>query len=403
MTTTPLAIGIIGSGNRGIDTFGRLLDKRDDAQVVALADPNHLRLAANAKKLKNAPRAYASAEAMLDAETLDAVIVTSPDHCHEEHATIALQRGVNVLIDKPLATTVAGCQRVMSAAESSGAIAMIGFNLRHAPVLQRLKKLIDDGDLGRVFLVENREFYNGGRTYMSRWNRLQANSGGLWIHKGSHDFDVFNWLLGYPKPVRVSATASVSVLNADNLPFPLKDGVPAGPTCRSCAYRNQCPDVFDLTESPEWSDAAAEVDGYQRDLCMYLSEKDTHDNGIATVDYENGVRASHLECFVTSMTDRLYTIVGDRGLAEASLHDMRITVRPRWTQEVVTYQIPEARGGHGGADPLLLEQFIATIQGKREGGATLEQGMWATAIGQAAELSVKRQATVSIDELFADS
>jgi predicted dehydrogenase len=395
-------VGIIGAGGRGIMCFGKAIQSRTDAQVVALCDPNPVRMECAAKELGCTPAFYSSVEAMIAAEKLDAVVIASPDYCHESNAVMALAHGVNVLIDKPLATTVKGCQSIISAAEKSGKIIMMGFNLRHHDVLKRLKKLIVDGVLGRIFLMENREFYDGGRTYMSRWNRLYSQSGGLWIHKGSHDFDVFNWLLDFPKPVKVSAFAGIDVLNPQNIPFALKPGVPVGPTCRECPYGEICPDIFKIedVENSPWSGRAVEVDGYTKDLCMYTSDKDTHDNGIAMVEYENGVKASHLECFITSLNDRLFTVVGDRGQAEVSLEQRLITIRPRWSQEVITHQIPESAGGHGGADPMLVEAFFKVLKGEEPNTSTTDHGMWSTAIGQAAEISRREERTVRVSELF---
>ena len=397
-----IKVGIIGAGGRGILAFGKTIATRSDAQVVALCDPNQVRMEFAANDLGFKPNFYDSVEAMIAVEKLDAVVITSPDFCHESNAVAALSHGVHVLLDKPLATTVKGCQNIINAAEKSGKILMMGFNLRHHEVLKRLKKLISDGVLGRVFLMENREFYDGGRTYMSRWNRLYAKGGGLWIHKGSHDFDVFNWLLDFPKPVKVSAFAGVDVLNLQHIPFAVKPGVPVGPTCHECPYGELCPDIYkiDGIQNSPWSDRAVALDGYAKDLCMYTSDKDTHDNGIAMVEYENGVKASHLECFVTSMSDRRYTVVGDLGQAEVSLEQRLITIRPRWSKEVITYHVPEVQGGHGGADPMLINAFFRVLKGEEKNSSTTEQGMWATAIGQAAEISRREERTVKVAELF---
>jgi predicted dehydrogenase len=402
MSEKKFRVGIVGAGGRGIDCFGIIISKRDDAEIVALCDPNPVRMEYAEKTLGKDIEFYSSVEEMTAKEDLDAIVITSPDYCHEANAVAALKSGINVLIDKPLATTVRGCRNIISEAEKTGKILMMGFNLRHHQVLMKLKQIIVDGTIGRVFLIENREFYDGGRTYMSRWNRHYAKSGGLWIHKGSHDFDIFNWLLDFPKPVKVSAFAGVDVLTPQHLPFELKPGIPAGPTCSKCPYSKVCPDVYaipDIQDGP-WGDRAFESDGYAKDVCMYLSEKDTHDNGIAIVEYENGAKASHMECFITPISDRLYTVVGDRGQAEVSLEQRSIVVRPRWSQETITYHIPLTGGGHGGADPGLVESFFKALKGDVENVSTANHGMWATAIGQAAEISRRESRTVQVRELF---
>ncbi|MBO4305314.1 MAG: Gfo/Idh/MocA family oxidoreductase, partial [Lentisphaeria bacterium] len=190
-----LRIGIVGTGSRGTACFGKLLSKRNDVEITALCDPNPVRMRGAAKILGISPRFYSDMETMGEKETLDGVIITSPDAFHHDCAMTALKHGWNVLIDKPLATNVKDGREIIEYARKAGKSVMIGFNLRHHAVLKRLKKIIEEGVLGKIFLAENREFYGGGRTYMARWNRLFSMTGGLWIHKASHDFDIFNWLL----------------------------------------------------------------------------------------------------------------------------------------------------------------------------------------------------------------
>ena len=395
--------GVVGVGSRGLHAFSKMICDRTDAEVAAFCDTNVIRMETAAKKLNITPNFYSSITEMVKNETLDAVVITTPDFYHEECAVEALEAGVNVLIDKPLATSVKGCRRIIATAEKAGKTVMLGFNLRHNAVLKRLKQIISGGTLGKVFLIENREFYDGGRTYMSRWNRSYEFCGGLWIHKGSHDFDVFQWLLDFPKPVKVSSFAGINVLDKDHIPFEVTPGTPVGPTCHECPYKKVCPDIYDISdELDRWGDEAAKLDGYKKDLCIYTSDKTVHDNGIAMVEYDNGARASHMECFVTPISDRRYTVVGELGQAEASLTDRVVTVRPRWSKETITYNIPDEEGGHGGADPKLLDTFIKVITGAVANTSTTDHGMMSTAVGQAAELSRRENRTVFIEELFRD-
>ena len=395
--------GIVGVGSRGLQAFSTMICKRSDAEIAAFCDTNALRMKCAAEKLNITPNFYSTITGMVKNESLDAVVITTPDFYHEECAIEALQNGVNVLIDKPLATSVKGCRNIIAAAEKAGRTVMLGFNLRHNAVLKKVKKLISENTIGKVFLIENREFYDGGRTYMARWNRSYEFCGGLWIHKGSHDFDVFQWLLDFPKPVKVSSFAGINALDKDHIPFEVTPGTPVGPTCHECPYKKICPDIYDISdELDRWGDEAAKLDGYKKDLCIYTSDKTVHDNGIALVEYDNGARASHMECFVTPISDRRYTIVGELGQAEASLTDRVVTVRPRWSKETITYNIPDEEGGHGGADPKLLDTFIKVITGVLANTSTTEHGMMSTAVGQAAELSRRENRTVFIEELFRD-
>ena len=395
-----LQFGIVGTGVRGIHCFGALLNERSDCVIQAVCDRNRTRAEFAASRF-DSPPVYTELEEMLLREPLDALIITTPDAAHEECAVRALRHRLSVLIDKPLATTVAGCRNIIREARQSGKVAMTGFNLRHAPLLAKLKQIVAEGVLGNVFLVENREFYENGRTYMARWNGKKADSGGLWIHKGCHDFDVFNWLLGFPRPRKVAAFSGMNVFRPDRLPFQPREGVPPGPCCSQCPYAadGTCPDAVRYDE-PEWSDAARQQDGYVKDACMYASDLSTHDNGVAVVEYDNGARASHLECFVTGLTDRFYTVVGTLGQASLSLSGRTITVLKRWTRETVTYEIPEVAGDHAGADPGLVECFVQAVRAGKPDTSSCEQGLLATAIGQAAELSREENRVVFFDELL---
>ncbi|OQA84149.1 MAG: putative oxidoreductase YteT precursor [Lentisphaerae bacterium ADurb.Bin242] len=395
-----LTFAIVGTGSRGVLCFGELLKKRSDCTIKALCDRNAIRAKIAAGKL-GSPAIYTDLELLLKEAKPDAVIITTPDASHEECAVKALKHKVNILIDKPLATTVKGCRNIIREAEKSGKVAMMGFNLRHAPLLMKLKEIVETGVLGRIFLVENREFYSNGRTYMARWNGRKSSSGGLWIHKGSHDFDVFNWLFGFPKPCKVAAFAGMNVFIPDGFPFPLEKDIRPGPCCSECHYAENglCKDAYPHTEE-EWSGEARKLDGYVKDSCIYLSDRSVHDNGFAIVEYENGVRACHMECFVTGMSDRFYTVVGTLGQASLSLAGCTLTVLKRWSNEKIVYEIPEPRGGHAGADPGLLESFIRAIRGTEPNTATFDQGMLSTAIGEAAELSRAENRVVFLKELL---
>ena len=389
-------IGVVGLGARGAFCFGELIQKRNDCRIAAVCDINKVRLKHIAEKF-NVSQTYTDLEQMLKKEKLDGLIITTPDAEHEKCAVTALNHGVNILLDKPLATSRQGGLNIIEAAEKIGRIAMMGFNLRHAPLLKKLKEIVDEGVLGRIILIENREFYDGGRTYMSRWNGRKSYSGGLWNHKGSHDFDIFNWLLNFPAPKKVSAFSGMSVFTPDNFPFELENGIQPGPCCSKCYYcqKGICRDSFPVTDENMWGEEAVADDGYRKDSCMYMSDLSVHDNGIAMVEYENGVRASHLECFVCGMSDRFYTVTGNRGLATLRLSGNTIEVIKRWTWEKITYEVSLSHNDlHGGADPILLEAFVETILGKRENKATLEQGLIATTIAEAAELSKEENRTI---------
>ena len=398
-----LKIGVIGAGVRGVLDFVMMLVDRNDARLTAIADPNGVRSRKAADLLDTGVKCYSSAVDMLDAETLDGVIITSPDYTHEENALAAIERGVNILVDKPLATTSAGCMRIIKAAREKNVVLSVGFNLRCLPVIRKVKELIDNGEIGNVMLIENREFYNGGRTYMARWNRRYKWSGGLWVHKGSHDFDIFNWWNSSGTPIRVSSFAGVNAFNMRGIPFVVDPDIPVGPYCAACGYKDMCPDYSPPIPigPPLFAEDAMKVDHYARDLCIFTSDKDVFDNGVAIVEYDNNTRASHIECFVCNFEDRIYTVIGDKGIITASLtNPSSVVLKPRWGKEDRLIHVPPAGdGGHGGADPFIAAGFLKSIRDGSVNLATGTDGVRSVAIGEAAEISWREHRMVEIDEV----
>jgi predicted dehydrogenase len=235
-------IGLVGTGNRGVNQIGKGLAARDDVVLASMADKNPVRLKAARDKLGTESQLYTSLDEMLRCEQLDGLAVTTPDYLHAEHVIEALQAGVrHVFVDKLLATTAADCLRIAEVSKQTGGEVSIGFNLRRVLLLQTIKAMIDDDEIGELMMMENREFYNGGRSYMARWNRKYEYSGGLWIHKGSHDFDVFNWLNPKGNPSRVRASAGINALRADKIPFEVDAKIPVGPQLRLLRLQQNLP------------------------------------------------------------------------------------------------------------------------------------------------------------------
>ena len=410
-----LRLGIVGAGNRGAMAFGLLFTEEhaDTVKIVALTDSNRTRAEAALAVLDSKADVYESSGEMFARKDIDAVVIASPDYLHEEQCIDAFAHGKHVLVDKPLATTATGCLRVIEASKRAGRMLYMGFNLRHDVMLKRLKQLVDGGDLGKVFSIQAVEHYDGGRTYMARWNRLKKYSGGLFIHKGSHDFDVINWLMGAARPARVSCFGGVSVFKEENLPFTLREGVAPGPGCSACPYREECPDCDVWADAFQnlnakygdkarrmWDEAATAKDGYRKDLCMYLSDKDTHDQGIAIIEYDDGATASHSEYFATPITNRRYMVEGTRGHGEADLHERRICLFPRWTSDRIEYAIAADVGGHGGTDPKMCAEFVRCVLEHRQPSASGIDGAWSVAVGEACELARAEKRTVEISEVL---
>lgn len=398
-------VGIVGIGGRGYG-FASMLRNRKDARVVAVADRNRVRAERARANAGLDFETHQDVDGLLKRDDVDAVIVTTPDYLHREHAVAALKAGKHLLVDKPIATTVPDGLAILEESKRSDRVLVMGFNLRYVSTLNEAKKLIDAGRIGTPFYLAAAEYYSGGKTYMSRWNRLKKYTGGLFLHKGSHDFDILNWFNHPARPARVSAFGGVNNLNPESLPFTLEPGEEAGPNCAACKVAFKCPDAQvsyispDSSQKPLFDAETAKEDGYLKDLCIFLSDKDTFDNAVAIIEYDNSTRAMHSEVFVTALSNRVYSIAGSHGHLEIDLHACTIKEYPRWTRNVITHNIAPAQGGHGGSDPTLVDSFLGAVtRGERPRAGAID-GIWSIAAGVAAELSRAEQRTVEIAEIL---
>lgn len=141
-------------------------------------------------------------------ETVDAVLVTTPNKYHEAYVVDALEAGLDVLVEKPLGHTLASAERIASVERESSGFCMIGFHNRFAPPVQALTAYRDRGNLGDVSHVEANYIRRRGIPNRGSWFTQKAVSGGgSLIDLGVHAIDLSLHLLDFPEVSEVSASA----------------------------------------------------------------------------------------------------------------------------------------------------------------------------------------------------
>lgn len=138
---------------------------------------------------------------------VDAVLVTTPNKYHEQYVTDALEAGLDVLVEKPLAHTLDSATRIAEAAADAEGFCMVGFHKRFANPVQTLAAYRDEGDLGDVRHVEADYIRRRGVPGRGTWfTRKDVAGGGSLIDIGAHAIDLSLYLLGFPEVVEVSGT-----------------------------------------------------------------------------------------------------------------------------------------------------------------------------------------------------
>lgn len=141
-------------------------------------------------------KSYSTLEGFLqeDNET-DVVIIATPNGLHREHAIRCLKAGKNVLIEKPIALTVEDAQDILSVANERKLRVFSSMQLRFSPVVQYVKKLIDNKALGKIFMVNIQCYWNRNKNYykLREWHGTDEMDGGVLFTQFSHFVDILNF------------------------------------------------------------------------------------------------------------------------------------------------------------------------------------------------------------------
>jgi predicted dehydrogenase len=337
-----LRVGAIGIGARG--GLARAANGLD-ARVVAAADPTESGQA-RAKELFGPDTAVMADFHDLLGENLDAIVVTAPDFAHEDIAVDLLAAGIPVYLEKPLAITIDGCDRVLETARKHGTRLYVGHNMRHMSFVLKMRELITSGAIGEVKAIWCRHFVgHGGDFYFKTWHADRTKSTGLLLQKGAHDIDVIHWLAG-------GYTRRVAAMGALTLYGQITD-------------RQDNSDRLRTEWGGQWPPLS------QRQLNPVV---DVEDLSMLNMALDNGVYATYEQCHYTPDYWRNYTVIGTEGRIENFGDTGPDTVIRLWNKRTEyngagdkTIPVHSGEGGHGGSDTAIVGEFLRFV---RAGGAT---------------------------------
>ncbi|HLZ58271.1 MAG TPA: Gfo/Idh/MocA family oxidoreductase [Ktedonosporobacter sp.] len=202
--TGPVRVGIIGLGFGG-ETALKCYKQLPNVEVVALAGLEEEKLKSLGETY-NVPYLYRYYEELLARDDIDAVSIAVPNFLHAPVALAALERGLHVLCEKPLADTVANAELIVQAATRANRVLQVVFNHRERGDIQVLKRYIDEGKLGQIYYAKAHWMRRRGIPGAGSWfvSKKMAGGGPL-IDLGVHVLDMALYLLGEPEVLTVSA------------------------------------------------------------------------------------------------------------------------------------------------------------------------------------------------------
>jgi predicted dehydrogenase len=196
-------VAIIGSG--GIARYAHVpgYKAQKGVEIVAVCDVV-LDKAAEIAHEFGIPRWYGSYQELLENEKLDAISICTPNVAHRETTIAALEAGLHVLCEKPMAMNLCEAQEMAAAARRTGRILQVGLQWRFTGEAQALKRFIDGGELGDIYYGEATCMRRRGIPGWGVFTQKALQGGGALIDIGVHTLDHTMWLMGNPRPVAVS-------------------------------------------------------------------------------------------------------------------------------------------------------------------------------------------------------
>ena len=418
----------VGVGGRARFFYESLAETyRDTSDLLAFCDVNRTRMEyANdilVNKLNYHPvKLYGIDEfdKMILENKPDYVIVTTIDRTHHKYIARAMELGCDVISEKPMTIDEDKCNYILDAIERTGRNLRVTFNYRYAPYHSKVRELIMNDTIGDVKQVHFEWYLNTshGADYFRRWHRDKRNSGGLLVHKSTHHFDLVNFWLGtYPESVY--ALGGLKFYGKENAE---ERGITKFYT-RVHGSKNAEGDPFALVmEGNKQLEnlylKAEHEDGYIRDQSVFGDNISIEDTMNVIVKYNSGAVMSYslnayspIEGFRVSFTGtkgRLELHVeeidyfngkGDKA-KEAAVKSAEIFVYPMFGESYqAEFEFKE--GGHGGGDPVLLNDMFGTPgPDPLNRCASHVDGITSIMTGICANKSIAREMPVKIEEVL---
>jgi predicted dehydrogenase len=396
----PVTAILIGAGHRGTiyADFARM--HPDQLRIVAVADtqPRRRQLVA-AKHGIPEPMLFDDWQTVLARDKFaDAVIIATPDYLHTEPCLAALDKGYDILLEKPIAPTEAECRAILHKAQETDRIVGVCHVLRYSPYFRELKEIIDAGLIGNIISIQHMEPI--GHIHMShsyvrgKW-RNSKKATPIILAKSSHDTDILRWLANSP---------ANDVHCFGNLSWFTNKNAPEGSTERctdGCAVEKTCPYsalqiylrdhkrlyVFDLPENEGlWDDIILEklrTTDYGR--CVYRMDNDQPDHLTVNILFRNGITAAFSMEAHVSYEGRRTRIMGSKGDIAG---DMETFVMTDFASKKQTSWHLKT-DPHGGGDHRLVADWVQAVAQQNEAllSSSIEASVESHLIAFAAERS----------------
>ncbi len=373
----PTTAVLIGAGQRGHFVYGRYaVDNPDRLRFVAVVDPDPARRS-RFVDTHPAARAFESvAEWLASDHRADVSVVASPDRAHHGAVVGALRTGHHVLVEKPMAATLAESVELVDAAEATKRTLAVCHVLRYTPFFSTLHDVVASGRLGDLITVEHREnlwaFHMAHSFVRGNWSN-EAESTPMIVQKCCHDFDILQWNLtsSAGEVVRLSSVGSLLEFRPDRAPHGATERCIAPCPIEACPYDAR------RYLNPSWRGWPVEVitddlsqDGRLKALrdgpwgrCVYTAGSDVVDHQVVTMELASGTSVVLVMHGHSGQEERTMRYDGTRATLRARFgKDAAIEIIDHASGRSEDVPIRASTGGHGGGDTGVVEAFLHSIE-----------------------------------------
>lgn len=399
MNDRPITAIIVGAGHRAF-VYSKLAKTNPEMlKIVGVADPNPIRR----KKAMDyfgfgEDMCFENAEELASKGRLaDTVINGTMDEQHLQTATVLLDAGYDMLLEKPFATNEDEMWQIVECAKKNNAKVMICHVLRYTPFYYSIKEKIASGEIGEIINIQTNEhvsYHHLSTSYVrGKWANSKKCHTSMLLAKCCHDLDIMMWMMSDTKPKQISSFGGKFQFKPENAPkgagtICMKDC----PLVDTCVYSTKRlyidhPDrwafyVWDALEGKENVTLDDKIALMQSDSpyarCIYKCDNDVVDHQSVMVNFENGATGTHNMVGGSAEPRRSIHIIGTKGEIFGNFEESKFTVlkinpspdahnEECDVEEVdlrVTGDMVGAYGGHGGGDERLAEDFVKYIRGE---------------------------------------
>lgn len=414
-------VAIIGLGARGFHTYAQY-QKIDPErmQIVAIADINKEKVKLAAKEFNiNDDMCFSSAQKLLAQPRLaDIIIIASQDSQHFEHTIAALEKGYEILLEKPISTTAESCIIIRDQAIQKKKNITVCHVLRYTAFYKQIKEILKSkiiGEIVSIQAIENVGYWHQAHSFV-RGNWRDSNiETPMILQKCCHDFDILNWLI---------EKKCKSLSSYGSLKYFKESCAPEGSTdyCFNCLVRDDCPyDAYKIyvtnengiahgnngwpvniiQENPTLDGIIEALKTNQYGRCVFRCDNNVVDHQTVNLLYEDDVTVSFTMCGFTDQISRQIKIMGTKGEIVGDQVTNLVTVKPFGLDKIV-YDINKMAtdlSGHGGGDNQMMRDMFDALENGGLIESSIEDSISSHIIAFAAEESrLKHGEKIDLEE-----